>query len=442
MHTSNAVYMSTRVFVQAVAELREIYESRFPALARAEDRLRSILERIVATIEDKTLVRAEVRCVRIKQLPNLKRKALANGWTADEALTRCGDLVGGRVVCNNVEDVRRFAELLKDDLPSAWGNFTVQDYLNAPNEGGYRALHVNFWLDVGDHPLSSDLVPCEVQIRSRLQDSWAELSHDDIYKQPDLPEDLRARARDLSEVLAAADRIASDIRLRVRQSIDPSQDHPDLSRVSEGGLALVFKDVFGRAPPDYVVRQGLNVCDELGVTSLERLPEVLGRGDFRDKLADAYRSIIGVPIGIEDIFLAALYAVADEVPKAISWIRRKARRERSELEQFARREALSSLPGTIDELIEDLEDPRGEADIEGWVETLGATNDCAICSATVIDPYSFGEAAIDNYELTDAEADDACERIERALRASGVETGGWGDGSLCAYHNEQAARDD
>ncbi len=45
-------------------------------------------------------------------------------------------------------------------------------------------------------------------------------------------------------------------------------------------------------------------------------------------------------------------------------------------------------------------------------------------------------------EKTEFDADDAHERIEMALRGSGVETGGWGDGSLCAYHNEQAAKDD
>lgn len=113
-----------------------------------------------------------------------------------------------------------------------------------------------------------------------------------------------------------------------------------------------------------------------------------------------------------------------------------------ESKQIARREALSALPDTIEELIERLKDPHQEADIEGWAEALGAISDCANCPTTIISTFSFAEAAVQHYEDTEADVDNAHERIETALRASGIETGGWGDGSLCAYHNEQAAKDE
>ena len=64
---------------KGMTELRDIYEGKGPVLRRAEDRLRSILEGVVATIEDKTLVRAEVRSIRIKELSSLQRKAESNG---------------------------------------------------------------------------------------------------------------------------------------------------------------------------------------------------------------------------------------------------------------------------------------------------------------------------------------------------------------------------
>ena len=426
---------------KAMGELSVAYQQRYPALQRARDRLRSILEEVVATIEDKTLVRAEVRDVRIKELRSLERKAQENGWKANEALSRSGDLIGGRVVCNNVEDIYRFAELLKERVIGAWDDFEVQDYIRNPNAGGYRALHVNFMLDVGEHPFQPDLVPCEVQIRSRLQDAWAELSHDDIYKQPVLPEDLRARANDLAEVLAAADKIASDIRSRVMRETVPPEHRPDLGRVSEEGLAFLFKDVFGRSPSDYIIRRALNLCRELGIVSLGQLPGVLGLEDFRDKIGEAYVSIMGINIGVERTFLASLYALARGDSRAIAQVRRNARQERREIEQIANREMLTSLPPTVEQLIEQLGDSGTEADVEGWAEALGATGECAICSITIIDPFSFAEAAVQHYELSDDVADVAHERIEAAIRASGVETGGWGDGSLCAYHNEQVSKD-
>ena len=425
-----------------MADIRDIYFDRTPVLRRAENRLRSILESVVAKIEDKTLVRAEVRSVRIKPLISLQRKAESSGWKVDQVLSLCGDLIGGRVVCNNVEDVYRFAELLKEQHLTTWGEFNVQDYTSKPNEGGYRALHVNFRLDVGEHPLQPELVPCEVQIRSRLQDAWAELTHDDIYKQPDLPEDLRARAKDLAEVLAAADRIASDIRSRVMRKNAPQEHRPDMTHVSDAGLTFSFSEVFGRSPPDYAVRLALDLCDRLQIDSLEELPELLARTEFRERLAEIYRSIIGVGIELEEIFLATLYALAEGDNEAISWVRKKARRERDELEQFARSEALSSLPDTVVELIEAIEDPHSEINIEGWAEALGATNDCAICGTTVIQPFSFAESVVLFYEISEEGDSDVHKRIEAALRASGAEIGGWGDGSLCAYHNEQVSLED
>ena len=424
-----------------MAEIREVYEDRALALDRAAERLQSILESVVAMIEDKTLVRAEVRRVRIKELSSVRRKAERNGWKADQALSCCSDLIGGRVVCNNVEDAQRFAELLKEKLPAIWGEVEVQDYMSEPNEGGYRALHVNFRLHVGEHMLQPDLVPCEVQIRSRLQDAWAELSHDDIYKQPDLPEDLRARAKDLAEVLAAADRIASDIRSRVMRETGSQQHRPEMGRVSAAGLAFGFKAVFGRSPPDYAVRQALNLCDRLQVVSLEGFPEALGRKGFRDRVVETYRAIMGIGIGMEEVFLAALHAFVEGDEKAIGWVRKKARRERDEFEQFAKREALGSLPDTIDQLIEAIEEPGSNTDIDGWAEALGATGDCAICSTTVIQAFSFAEAAVQHYEIPEEHDADVHERIETALLASGAEIGGWGDGSLCAYHNEQEAKE-
>ena len=341
------------------------------------------------------------------------------------------------MVCNNVEDAQRFAELLKEKLPSFWDEADVQDYTSEPSDGGYRALHVNFRLEVREHMLEPDLIPCEVQIRSRLQDAWAELSHDDIYKQSNLPEDLRARAKDLAEVLAAADRIATDIRSRVMRETEPQEHRPDLRRVSAAGLAFSFRGVFGRSPPDYAVRQALNLCDRLQILSLEGFPDVLGSKAFRDRVITTYRSIIGFGIGIEEIFLAALHALAEGDGGAIDWVREEARRQREELEQFAKCETLGSLPDVVEEFIEALEDPDARADIDMWARAFGAASDCAICGTTVIQRFSFAESAVLHYEVRGERDGVVIERIETALRESDAETGGWGDGSLCAYHHKQ-----
>jgi hypothetical protein len=61
-----------------------------------------------------------------------------------------------------------------------------------------------------------------------------------------------------------------------------------------------------------------------------------------------------------------------------------------------------------------------------------------VCAKTVIDAYAFAEAAVDHYKANEAYID----RIERAVLQSDVDTGGYGDGTLCAYHNDQTDKDD
>jgi hypothetical protein len=112
------------------------------------------------------------------------------------------------------------------------------------------------------------------------------------------------------------------------------------------------------------------------------------------------------------------------------------------IEQGAARELASELPNTIEELVAELESSSSEQDVEIWTKGLGATSDCGICSTTIIRPDTFAEAAVQHYEIPHEDADAVHERIENALRTSAVETGGWGDGSLCAYHNEMMAKDD
>ena len=250
-----------------MSEFDEIYKRKRPALARAETQLRSLLEAVVGRIEDRQLVRAELDDVRSKSLSELESKARKFGWSAEDAFIRCSDLVGGRIVCDNIEDVYRFEELLKECLPADSSQIERQDYIDKPKKHGYRALHLNFRLNVSRTP-DLELIPCEIQLRSRLQDAWAQLSHGDIYKQKHLPPDLLDRVKDLSDLLAQADSTASSIRGRVQGIITPSDAQPKLDHISADGLAHIFKDGFDKAPADYGVTETPDLYNALSINSL------------------------------------------------------------------------------------------------------------------------------------------------------------------------------
>ncbi|MGH6922848.1 MAG: GTP pyrophosphokinase [Propylenella sp.] len=423
-----------------MSELDDLYEKKRSSLESAAERLKSLLLDAVTRIEDRKLVRAEFDAVRPKELSSIKRKARKRGWNPQEALGKCDDLVGGRVVCNNVEDVYRFEELLKESLPIDSGPFERQDYIAKPTGQGYRALHLTFHLNVGQG-FVFDFIPCEIQIRSRLQDSWAELAHDDIYKQDDLPPDLRARFKDLSRSLAAADEIASEIRARVQRVTAPPQERPLLDRVSAEGISYIFKEVFGRAPADYAVFEAISLCGDLDVSALDGLPDILKRQDFRDAVREAYSAIVPMPVDAGTVLLAAIHALAEGDAAALRYIEGQAQREFDEIESIARREMQAELPATVEELIEDIEDLRQETDIMLLADALGVKDECAYCHAAIVDPYSFAEAAVQHYELSGDEADEVFERIEQAIMGSGVDVGGPDSSSVCSHCADKLAKD-
>lgn len=122
---------------------------------------------------------------------------------------------------------------------------------------------------------------------------------------------------------------------------------------------------------------------------------------------------------------------------ALAEASRLASEEWEEIDRIAQREALSSLPDTIEEFLETIEDHDGGARIYEWSAAFGTTNGCATCSAKVVDAWAFGEAAIRHYDTDEA----VMERIEGAVFRSDVDTGGDGDGSLCAYHDNAMISD-
>lgn len=412
-------------------EFDEAYEKRKPALKRAAEQLHFILRGVVDHIEDRRLVRAGPIQIRIKSRQSLKRKAKIKGWSVEQALSQTPDLVGGRVIVNNLVDIHRVEALLRESVFTEANMIKRQDYVTDPQDHGYRALHLNFRINVPER-IGYDFVRCEVQVRTRLQDSWAELSHADIYKRDDLSDDLRERFADLASTLEAADRIAGKIRERVAQTMTPPEVRPHLDRVSASGLAYVFSDTFGRAPPDYVVTEAVHLCERLDIEALNTLPAILIRQELRDRLDEIYGEKLPIPINNETFLLAALHALAGGDERAVTFVQARARDDFEEIDATARIELEQELPKTVQGMIEDLEKYGNEDCISLYAHALGINEGCACCPAEIIDPYSFAEAAINYYELEDPQAIEVADRIQGAILRSGVDAGGHSDSQLCS----------
>jgi ppGpp synthetase/RelA/SpoT-type nucleotidyltranferase len=133
------------------------------------------------------------------------------------------DLVGIRIVCNNLSDVQFVRGMLATWPASealAVSGMAVEsqshkEYVNSPKASGYRAYHINLVTQV---PGLTSITPVrgELQVRTLLQDGWGELTHEDTYKPGvDLPPHVTTLSRRMADLLATVDDLAQDLRLEL-----------------------------------------------------------------------------------------------------------------------------------------------------------------------------------------------------------------------------------
>lgn len=193
-----------------------------PARLGAVRQLTDLLDSGIPT-EDRP--RFRISSSRIKEPPRLLTKLLrqkySEKFTTYEAIPDIiDDLVGLRLICNNLSDVNTFQELVGElpemgdtHIPLAVESASHRDYFAEPKPSGYRAYHVNLVVPV-HQALSTRAVRVEVQVRTLLQDGWGELTHEDTYKPGSkVPEWIITMSSRMAELLAAVDNIAQDLRV-------------------------------------------------------------------------------------------------------------------------------------------------------------------------------------------------------------------------------------
>ncbi len=217
-----------------------------PALDVAE---MSLTEALAELLSDRNLARIRSTSGRVKSKRRTWRKARHPRYehqvkTLDDIAGTIDDLVGLRVTCINLGDIDMIRTAL-DALPRSPGSGlwldpdSERDYVAEPKESGYRGWHVNLGIEVGETP-----VVCELQVRTLLQDSWGELTHEETYsKDGALPPLVDVLSTRMADLLAILDDIAEDLRTEL--------DRIDQEVVAEPDDALsVESDAFAGQAAD------------------------------------------------------------------------------------------------------------------------------------------------------------------------------------------------
>jgi len=418
----------TRAYEQAEALAKHI-------VADISQRIESAL----AKLGDPHLIRGKLAPHRIKKPESLRRKAAEFGWTFTDALTNARDMVGFRVVCNNLQDVRRAVELLTKELRDIGLNVNIVDLIKRPR-GGYRAVHLWFPFPIQVAAAKMTL-QCEIQIRSLLQDTWAELSRVDFYR-GNVPPALKISMEKLSDKFYEADKAADKLRSRITKPRRGSKPAAG-TIINESAIAFLFRHAFGEDPPDYLVQSTLRELEGTPIRT-DGLAAVLDDTNFLARLETEYREANRIEIDADPVqlFRWAVEAAINGSEAALREAKRSGRADWQETDAIYRREALSDLPKDVDELghymHDALDDGDPSYDLGQWADALDAGSSC-VCGTKLIDEDAFADAFIKRNRLKGKNAERARDKIISLIANSGVETS---DGSgLCSHCSYMMSKD-
>lgn len=201
--------------------VRRAYETRADAWDAAMGMVEGWLdERADALLADADRMRLVVMPGRIKDeartVDRLSRAAteldLAD-VTVEQVEELVRDVVGVKVLCKSTRDQMLLADDVATALEAGIHLVEMRDYVAEPKASGYRAVHALLDVDVTT-PEGTTVVAVEVQIKTRVQDAWGELTHEDLYKPGGglRPSDFhRSVGRTMANLLAEVDRLADDL---------------------------------------------------------------------------------------------------------------------------------------------------------------------------------------------------------------------------------------
>jgi GTP pyrophosphokinase len=158
---------------------------------------------------------------RVKSLTSFLTKLDKTNWPMfrypTEVIT---DLIGARVICWFVDDCYGMLDYIQATKQFRIKPLSLEDYIKDPKRTGYRSIHL--LADISYDRVKTfrkrrtvveDKMICEIQIRTKLQDAWAEFTHEVHRKVPvEFEADYETAIAEIARRLDAEDRSALAVR--------------------------------------------------------------------------------------------------------------------------------------------------------------------------------------------------------------------------------------
>lgn len=163
---------------------------------------------------------------RIKTTESVRSKMTRKAWKY-HSIDEMTDIVGFRVICYFSDQVDVIASVIEELFEVDYERSCDKRTLFAPNTFGYLSLHYICSLrrDKGYPEELCDMV-FEVQIRTMLQHTWAQIEHDLGYKSElAVPYEVRRDFARVASLLEIADEYFLDIKDRLRSYEEEVRDN-------------------------------------------------------------------------------------------------------------------------------------------------------------------------------------------------------------------------
>ncbi|MDR0382881.1 MAG: tetratricopeptide repeat protein [Spirochaetaceae bacterium] len=272
--------------------LQKRYEADFPSRELIVKELETRLEKLVSGLPSNLTIKGRVKSFEsffnkylryLKDVPNNNLPVIP-------------DQIGIRVVCPFIEDTVAVEKLVKSNFKVAEVERKGSAY--SFKEFGYESIHflVQLPAEIGDKYLNSVKIPftgdiIEIQIRTILQDAWAEVEHELVYKAEFRPFDhpMKRKLAAINASLSLADTIFQEIRTYQRNFNKQLGHRKDtfFKKVEEAADAFLFDGIaLKRADEKAPVNLASDSIDDLLLNALY----AHNRGLFSD--ATSYYSAI------------------------------------------------------------------------------------------------------------------------------------------------------
>ncbi len=191
------------------------------------------------TAENKLPLEAVDVHSRVKSLTSFLTKLEKAKWPMfrypTEVIT---DLIGARVICWFVHDCYGMLEYIQATKQFRIKPRSLEDYIRDPKHTGYRSIHLLADLSYDRvktyrkrRTVVEDKMICEIQIRTKLQEAWAEFTHEVHCKvRGEFQAKYETAIAEIARRLAAEDRSAlavRDILQRQKEKKEPKDFRND-----------------------------------------------------------------------------------------------------------------------------------------------------------------------------------------------------------------------